>query len=154
MATPTSVLPVTFRSILIETLKAESFGTESEQAFLEVITEIKDNVRIYFLSEEIIASKIWKPFRLKEEALDYLMRLSMTFHFKIHEYDLEESFNHSIKAMLMSVKDQKGVFMDEDFAQKTHYTTDGFEYYPGWLTFTLYCLTDMKTVLMILAKSS
>lgn len=143
-------LPVlNFRSLLRETIQSEIIEEQTATAsgaFLDVISMLKDDVRVYYLNRLVIESQIWPAFRANEEVVDMLMRLSMNFRFRLNVHDLEPQFNKCIEAMLNVTESVSNSYMDQDFADKLIDAKEA-ESFPMWLKFVLFCLVEYRSML-------
>lgn len=118
--------------------------------FNELITELRDQFRVYLASPEVVASQLWPMIRRKETLFNSVMRLSMNFFFRLREHDKVDLFNMSIAAMAHAYQ-AVDTMRDADLADKV---ADGMELHalPGCIRFIFYCMLETNLLIELEAR--
>lgn len=143
----------TLRDILIQTLYSEFIDKvqlPEVVAFNELVTELKDQFRVYLASPEVVASQLWPPLRRNEMLFNLTLRLSMNFYFRLREHDMISLFDQSIGAMARAYEGAEQM-NDTDLAAKAVKTTE-LASLPGAVKFIFYCLLETKLLIELEAK--
>jgi len=143
----------TLRDILIQTLYSEFIDAvqlPEVVAFNEMVTELKDQFRVYLASPEVVASQLWGFIRRNEILFNITLRLSMNFYFRLREHDLVERFEASIAAMAQAYYNAEQM-KDADLAEKAAKSNELLQL-PGAVKFIFYCLLETKLLIELEAK--
>lgn len=146
-------MTTTLRDVLIETLYSEFIDKvqlPDVVEFNELITELRDQFRVYLASPEVVASQIWPIIRRKESLFNTAMRLAMNFFFRLRERDMVELFNQSIAAMACAY-DEVEAMGDGDLADKAVHGDELLQL-PGAVKFIFYCMLETRLLIDFEAK--